>query len=134
MMLSPNLLKIRRYNDTRGTLLPFEAEAPLPFPLARFFVIKDVPQNAARAEHPVGCNQLIVAVQGGCRAHVGPEGKGQEFRLESDEAGLLIPRGFWLKLSHFASGTVLVVACDDIYRGDITRLEEAARDKSYPTG
>ena len=134
MTPSPRLLKVCCHRDARGSLLSFEVNSPLPFPLARFFVIKDVPFGAARAEHPVGCNQLIVAVCGACRALVGPEDERQEFRLESDDAGLLIPSGLWLKLDFFTPGTVLVVACDDVYRGGTKRLEEPASDTTDTPG
>lgn len=117
MILSPTLLKVKRYSDACGSLLPFEAGSPLPFALVRFFVIKDVTAGATRAEHPLQCNQLIVALNGTCRALVGPEEKRLEFRLKTDDVGLLLPKGFWLTLDLFAPGTVLVVACDDIYRG-----------------
>jgi len=134
MMSSPRLLKVCCHRGARGSLLPFEAGEPLPFSLARFFVIKDVPPGAMRADHPAGCNQLIVAVNGSCRALVGPIETRQEFSLGTDDVGLLIPKGFWLKLDLFAPGTVLVVACDDIYRGGTERLEDPESDTSHPSG
>jgi len=134
MILSPTLLKVKRYSDARGSLLPFEAGSPLPFALVRFFVIKDVPASATRAAHPAQCNQLILALNGTCRALVGPVEERRKFHLKTDDVGLLIPKGFWLKLDLFTPGTVLVVACDDIYRGGTKRLEDPASEPPHPTG
>ena len=111
----PQSIAVVVHEDDRGKLISFEHVRPLPFTPVRFFVIYGVPQGAARAAHNVTCQQVLVAATGACTLCWEVDGQRGQDRLESPSTGIVVPKGCFIRLEDFQPGTVLVVACDDVY-------------------
>jgi hypothetical protein len=59
------LVDIPLLRDPFGSIGVVEGEALLPFPVERFYFIRDIPSNAARGSHTHKVlSQLIIAVSG----------------------------------------------------------------------
>ena len=114
-MSVPQPITIVVHEDDRGKLISLEHIRPLPFTPVRFFVIYDVPQGAARAAHNVTCQQALVAATGACTLRWEMNGQSGEDRLESPSRGIVVQKGCFIRLEEFAPGTMLIVACDDVY-------------------
>ena len=112
------LITFRAMSAPDRTLVPFEAEREIPFPIRRVFTI-----NAGRAGLVGGqhahrrCQQLLVCLHG-----VGDAGDVADdpanptvIRLDRPDRGVLVPPTIWAEERYLAPETVLMVFCDQYY-------------------
>lgn len=109
-------IDVPQHADARGLLITFEQGRPLPFTPVRSFVISQVPDGARRAGHRIRCDEFLWMISGACVAGVGPsDAADQVFDLEVGGPGLYVPKGFWLDLYRFTSGSALLCLADAEY-------------------
>lgn len=127
----PRLLRIRgtflrklpSVTDARGTLSFAETGQHIPFPVARYFTLSDVPPGETRGEHAHReCQQFIVCLRGSCTAAVDDGLTREELTLQSKTVGLYLPRLIWCVLFDFSNdATVLVLASQPYGEDDYIR-------------
>ena len=111
----PYLLEVELHRDARGSLIVLETGAGMPFPLQRVFFIFAVPPAQSRGGHVAGCQELVIALQGSCRATTIQDGAEQGFQLSSPARALYVPANVWIRLDDFSSGALVAVAADRPY-------------------
>ena len=109
------LIPLTKHVDTRGTLVALEKGSEIPFPPRRIFFITVADRCSTRAGHSSNCMELIVLLSGTCNIQFD---NGQERALVSLQPiaeGLWIEAGVWLRLSNFASNTIIAVVASMPY-------------------
>lgn len=111
----PRLLRLPSVKEARGALAVAEGEN-LPFPVARYFVVRDVPTGAARGQHlQLEGHELISCVTGACTVEFRwPDGEAI-YRLDGPEQALHVPPGIWVECRDFSVDAVLLVLCSNLY-------------------
>jgi dTDP-4-dehydrorhamnose 3,5-epimerase-like enzyme len=116
--MPPRLLHLFSVEDARGVLAVAEGE-DLPFSVARYFVVRDVPAGAARGRHlQLEGQELISCVAGACTVELRwPDGEATH-RLDGPGQALYVPPGIWIECRDFSPDAVLLVLCSDPYDPD----------------
>ncbi len=108
-----------RFADLRGSLVPVEFETDLPFVPQRMFFVFDVPGVDVRGEHAHRqCSQFLVAVHGSLSVVLDDGEDSTEIRLNTPDAGLLLPPGIWGIQYKFTPDAVLGVFTSLPYDAD----------------
>ncbi len=127
--MRPRLVKLRTYADARGALTVAEGEEALPFSVVRYFLVRDVPAGATRAEHAqrVG-HEVLCCVAGGCTVELIWRGGRGSHRLADPETALYVPPRVWVRCREFSSDAALLVLCSHVYdpSDQITDYDEFA--------
>lgn len=108
--------RLNLINDSRGSLVPGEFDAHLPFLPKRFFLVLDVPSLEVRGEHAHhACEQFLIAVRGSVRV-VADDGKSrEEFILDRPDIGLYLPPMTWGTQYQYSLDCVLLVFASHHY-------------------
>lgn len=126
-LASVRQIDFKRHVDHRGSLVPIEGGADVPFEIKRLFYVH--PRNAGESRGKHGhfrCSQLLICVSGACRIVV-QDGRDQiECRLDRRDRGLFIPPTLWAEEIYETVDTVLLVLCDRHFEADdyISDFEE----------
>lgn len=115
----PHLTKIKTHKDNRGKLGIVEALPDCGFPFKRLYFLYGNNQNAVRGEHAhKALWQYMVAINGAFDIIL--KGGNQEYKysLVTPEEGLMIPPGYWRKLTNFSADTICLVAASEEYDED----------------
>jgi UDP-2-acetamido-3-amino-2,3-dideoxy-glucuronate N-acetyltransferase len=127
--MTPRLLKLRSYMDARGALTVADREEDLPFSAVRYFLVRDVPAGATRAEHAqrVG-HEVLSCVAGGCTVDLWWPGGEATHRLADPATALYVPPLVWVRCRDFSADAALLVLCSHPYDplDQITDFEEFA--------
>jgi len=109
--------------DPQGNLAFAEAEAHIPFPIARTFHVYEIPLGAARGGHAhLTLEQAIFCLAGGLEIVVDDGERRRAHVLEDPRAGLYLPPLVWHDIAGFSPGTVyLVFASAAFDEGDYIR-------------
>jgi dTDP-4-dehydrorhamnose 3,5-epimerase-like enzyme len=110
-------VRLPSFADERGELIAVEVGDSLPFTVARYFLIRDVPPGATRAEHAQReGSELFSCVAGACTVAARSRG-GEEAtqRLDDPLTALYVPPGVWVECRDFSADAVLLVACSHPY-------------------
>ncbi|HUA52349.1 MAG TPA: FdtA/QdtA family cupin domain-containing protein [Candidatus Sulfotelmatobacter sp.] len=102
------------------TVVAFEAERAVPFPIRRVFTVhaRRAGLVGGRHAHRV-CQQLLVCLHGACEVTCAAElDQRRSFRLERPDQGLWIPATIWGEQRYLTDDTVLMVLCDQLYDAD----------------
>lgn len=111
----PRTVKLASTAETRGTLTAAEGEA-LPFTPVRYFLVRDVPPEGARAQHAQRRNQeLISCPVGGCTVETWWHSGHAVHRLAGPEIALHVPPWVWVECREFTDDAVLLVLCSEPY-------------------
>ena len=103
-------------HDSRGSLTFGEVGQHLPFPVARYFVVSDVPSLEVRGEHAHHeCHQFVVCLRGSCAVTLDDGAHREEVLLESQTVGLYLPPLVWSALYHYTPDAVLLVLASHPY-------------------
>jgi dTDP-4-dehydrorhamnose 3,5-epimerase-like enzyme len=114
--MPPRLIRLPTIADERGALSVADGADWIPFPVARYFVIRDVPPGKTRAGHAqLQGHELLSCVAGECKVETRWEGGAASYRLNGPEQALHVPPGTWLECSEFSPGAVLLVLCSNAY-------------------
>jgi dTDP-4-dehydrorhamnose 3,5-epimerase-like enzyme len=93
--------------DVQGNLVFAEAEAHVPFRVARVFYVYDIPVGAARGGHAhLELEQAVFCLAGGLEMAVDDGINRQTYRLDDPRVGLYVPPMVWHDIGGFAEGTV----------------------------
>ena len=110
------LRRLPLFTDSRGSLTFGEVGAHLPFPVARYFVVSDVPNLEVRGEHAhLECHQFLVCLKGSCAVTLDDGRNREEVLLDSSTLGLYLPPRIWSALYRYTSDAVLLVLASHTY-------------------
>lgn len=123
------LRELTVHTDERGSLVALEGGAVLGFEIQRVFYIFGNEQNLPRAGHRnTDVHELIISVNGGCRAHVDDGRRPASFRLDRPDRALLVPAGVWVQLVDFTPDCVLLVLASGTYRPEARLTTRPAQE------
>jgi hypothetical protein len=103
------LVKLDRHADSRGSLLHFGTESPLPFEVRNVYFLVDCPLGAIRAEHANSNHSAIIALSSTVTIDVDNGAEQGSHRLSESDSALIIRAGVWLRLREFTPQTCVVV-------------------------
>lgn len=108
--------------DERGNLTVVE-NATMPFPMARFFYMHDMPTGVERGEHAHrATEQFIIAMVGSFSLDLTDGRQKLSYQLNNPSKGIYIPPMIWGRLHEFSSDAVcLVVASTPYSESDYVR-------------
>jgi dTDP-4-dehydrorhamnose 3,5-epimerase-like enzyme len=108
----------RLFRDARGVLAPIELTQSLPFKVARFFWIFDVPPGQVRGAHAHKlCQQFLICAVGSVQVEAYDGRAERTIALTAGQA-LHVPPGLFTAERYVAPGSVLMVFCDRPYEPD----------------
>jgi len=112
------LIDLPRHARADGAVVVAEADAQVPFAIARMFTVA-APTDAERGKHAHRlCSQFMVCVNGAVDV-VCDDGREQRtFKLNRGHLGLLVPPMIWNNVIFRESNSVLVVLCNRPYEAD----------------
>jgi acetyltransferase-like isoleucine patch superfamily enzyme len=111
-----SLQRLPMITDSRGSLTFGEIQHHLPFTVARFFVVSDVPSLEIRGEHAHHeCHQFLVCLRGSCAVTLDNGRQREEVLLDSQTLGLYLPPMIWSALYHYTPDAVLLVLASHTY-------------------
>jgi UDP-2-acetamido-3-amino-2,3-dideoxy-glucuronate N-acetyltransferase len=104
------------FSDARGSLTFGEVGEHLPFPVARYFVVSDVPNLEVRGEHAHReCHQFLVCLRGSCAVTLDDGRQREEVLLDAPTLGIHLPPMIWSALYHYTADAVLLVLASHRY-------------------
>lgn len=97
------------FSDDRGTLVPIDLPAAVPFPVVRAWTITGAPADQVRARHAhYVCDQAFWCTQGSARFVLTDGAHVAELSLTAPADLLVVPAGLWVQIDRCEPGTVLV--------------------------
>lgn len=116
MDLTHLLVEFQEHVDERGSLIVGEFPRNLPFEVARFFVVTDVPPNVSRGSHSHReHHQLLIAVKGSIRVDLTDGTAPCSIVLDRVGHGLWIPPLFWATEHYLEPTSTLLVLTSHPY-------------------
>jgi dTDP-4-dehydrorhamnose 3,5-epimerase-like enzyme len=113
------LIKFKVFADTRGKLVPLEAERDIPFKVNRVYYIFDTLPDEIRGKHAhKKLQQIIIAIDGSCSIVLDNGKKRKKIRLNRPDEGLYIGEGIWREMHEFSYGCKLLVLASEYYDPD----------------
>jgi len=110
------VIQLPAFVDIRGSLVVGEIERQIPFEVARFFIVHDVPSQKVRGEHAHrACSQFLVCPHGKCSVVVDNGLFRQEILLDRPSHGLVIPPMVWATQYNYSPDAVLLVLASHPY-------------------
>lgn len=114
--MPPRLLQLPTIADERGALSVADGGESIPFSVARFFTIRDVPPGRARAGHAqLEGEELLNCVAGACTVDLRWDGGEETHRLDRPDLALYLPPRVWVECRDFSADAVLLVLCSKAY-------------------
>lgn len=108
-MRGVQLVDLDRHSDSRGSLLAFGSDSPIPFDVKNIFLIVDCPPDAIRAEHASSSHTAIIALTSAVTIDLDNGSERGSQRLTRPDTALIIRAGVWLRLREFSRWTTVVV-------------------------
>lgn len=116
MDLQPTILKLERLDSISGNLSVLDQLDQKVFFPKRFFMVSGVPNGVSRGGHAHRlCWQFLLAVNGSASVRVTNRVMTQNFELEAEQFGLLVPPLNWLEFSLDTSEAILLVMASDYF-------------------
>lgn len=110
------LQRLPSFVDSRGALTFGEVGEHLPFPVARYFVVSDVPSPSVRGEHAHReCHEFLVCLRGSCVVTLDDGRHREEVLLDEPTLGLYVPPLVWRALYHYTPDAVVLALCSHTY-------------------
>lgn len=102
--------------DERGSLVVWEAERNIPFPIRRVYYLFGTKPDIARGFHAHrSLWQVAVCVAGKCRMVLDDGKNKEEVWLDSPVNGILLPPMLWHEMHDFSPDCVLLVLASEYY-------------------
>jgi dTDP-4-dehydrorhamnose 3,5-epimerase-like enzyme len=102
--------RLRRFTDSRGSLVSIEAGEDAGFPIKRVYYLYGTPRGVERGFHAHRTlEQLIVAVSGSCTLVLDDGRTREELRLDDPDRGLRVGAMVWREMRDFSPDCVLLV-------------------------
>lgn len=109
-------MRLPSFVDARGTLIAADVGESLPFPAVRYFLVRDVPPDAARAQHAQHHgHELLSCVTGACTVEVWWHTGNAVHRLADPATALYVSPWVWVECREFSDDAVLLVLCSHPY-------------------
>lgn len=109
-------IKLNNFQNTMGTLLPFEYQTNCPFDIKRAFVIYNVPEDAKRGGHANReSKHLLIAIKGSCKVKCVEDNEEKIFLLNSSDVGLFINSNIYKEMFDFSNDCILLCLSDKYY-------------------
>jgi dTDP-4-dehydrorhamnose 3,5-epimerase-like enzyme len=127
------LIELPVVANPQGNLVFAEAEAHVPFPIARVFYVHDIPLGAVRGGHAhFKLEEVVFCLEGSLEMVVDDGVSRHTYRLQDPRLGLYVPPMVWHDIDAFAEGTVYMGLTstafeEDDYVRDYERFLETAR-------
>ncbi len=110
------LIRLRRVDETRGSLCVAEVGDQVPFEIQRVYWVFAVPDGAERAHHAHRDQyELLVAVHGQFTVHCDDGAVESAYTLDSSETALLVPPMVFHRLDEFSPGSVCLAFASGLY-------------------
>jgi hypothetical protein len=103
------LVQLDRHTDSRGSLLTFGGDSPIPFDVKNVYFIVDCPPEQTRAGHANSNDSAIIALRSAVTVEVDNGGEQGSHRLTEPDSALIVRAGVWLRLREFTPHTCVVV-------------------------
>lgn len=110
------LTELAEVIDDRGRLLVAQANADVPFPIKRLFVLHGLAEGASRGYHAHReQHQLLFMLAGSCTVIVDNGATREAVRLDHPALALHAPPMLWLELEDFTPGAICAVLTSGEY-------------------
>lgn len=121
--MTPSLIDLPRFMDSRGNLSFIEEDSHLPFKIRRVYWIYDVPGGEHRGGHAFReTEELIVALSGSFNVVIHSGEKEFCFSLNRSYYGVFVPKMMWRMLENFSTNSLaLIIASTDYNEADYIR-------------
>jgi len=104
------LIRLKRAEDMRGSLVASELGETLPFPPQRVFVVHRVPSAEVRGAHAhLACHQFLICVSGSVSVLVDDGTNRAQVTLDDPGLGLYVPPMLWGTQYAYSANAVLMV-------------------------
>lgn len=114
-----SLHKLTEVVDIRGSLSVGEFGKIIPFNVARYFLVYNVPTAETRGEHAhKECHQFLIVVKGSVHVVADDGVNRQEFVLDAPTLGLYLPPMTWGVQYKYSHDAVLLVFASHVYDAD----------------
>jgi len=121
------LIEVPVHSERDGMLFAFESPAQVSFPIARVFMIREVPRGEARGFHANReLHELLVPARGSLLVTLRGRRRIQHFKLDTPGQSLYVAPMTWIEMTEFSHDAVLVVLASLPHSADdhITDLAE----------
>ena len=108
-MRGVQLVELDRHTDSRGSLVHFGSDSPIPFDVRNVYFIVECPADAIRAEHANSNHSAIIALSSAVTVEVDNGSERWSHRLSSPDSALIVRAGVWLRLREFTPQTCVAV-------------------------
>ena len=103
------LVDLDRHTDSRGSLVTFGSDSPIPFEVRNVYFLVDAPPDATRAEHANSNDSAIIALSSAVTVEVDNGDEQGSHRLTDPDSALIVRAGVWLRLRDFSRQTCVLV-------------------------
>lgn len=115
-LTTPHLLTLPERRDTRGRLIFAHSAGEIPFAIARYFLLTDLPAGGQRGGHAHRrASQCLQCASGRCHVTCCGRAGVTHWTLEDPQQALLIPPLHWAVLAIPDPGTTVVAFTDHPY-------------------
>jgi dTDP-4-dehydrorhamnose 3,5-epimerase-like enzyme len=122
----------KQFRDVRGVLVPIEILSAIPFALARFFWVFDVPVGISRGAHAhQKCHQFYVCASGAISVEA-YDGESEKMLHLTAGDGLYVPPAMFTTEIFKERSSILLVFCDRLYEADDYIRDRADLKKFRP--
>ena len=111
------LTDLPKFHQADGSLVAFDKDGTLPFPVRRLFYIFGVPDGEVRANHACMNSEFLAICMNGKLKFSFNDGNSQdEVWLDSNSKVLHIPAATWIKVSDFSKDAILLMIASKTYK------------------
>jgi len=117
------LIKLPRFEDSRGNLSFIEEGNHIPFSIKRVYWIYDVPGGEHRGSHAFKeTEEFIVALSGSFDLLLNDGEKEYKFSLNRSYFGVYVPKMMWRLIENFSTNSLaLIIASTEYSENDYIR-------------
>ena len=113
------IIDLPKILDPRGNLSFIEEHKHVPFKIARYYWIYDVPGGVTRGGHAYRRNQeFIVALSGSFDVIIDDGNDRKVFSLNRSYYGLYIPKGLWRQMGNFSTNSLALILASTLFDQD----------------
>lgn len=121
--MQPTLIKLPRFEDSRGNLSFIEEGNHIPFSIKRVYWIYDVPGGEHRGSHAFKeTEEFIVALSGSFDLLLNDGENEYKFSLNRSYFGVYVPNMMWRLIENFSTNSLaLIIASTEYSENDYIR-------------
>lgn len=114
--MKPSVLQFREIGDHRGTLVPIEGNASIPFAIKRVYYMYGTMHGVRRGLHAhKTLQQVLICINGSCDILLDNGHIQHTITLNSRSQGLYVAAHVWHEMYNFSSDAVLLALASDHY-------------------